>query len=490
MPFPMRPEDLLLAADLTLVGASRFEPGLVVHLRGDRIRAISPQTALPPEAPVRQLPGCVLLPGLVNAHQHGRGVSQVLLGLPDDALEPWIARRLGRASPDVAKIIAIAAGEMLRHGVTTCVHANYAYGENYEQEARIALTAYAASGIDVTFCVGAQDRGRVLYPPEDEAKFLARLSPDARALLTDRAPPYAGDAAATIALMGRLEAEWGHHPNVTLAYGPANPLWVGNDLLSAIARDAERRGCGLHTHVAESPAQARANARMFPDGVAAHLERLGALHSQVTLAHGTHLTTRDLDVIAEAGARIAINLGSNLRLRNGIAPMRAALNAGIELALGTDDTALSDDADLLGELQLAAALVQRDGHALAADEQFDMVTAFGARAAFRHDAGEIRVGARANLAAFALEPWLGDDAEPVLARLRGRNARLTIVGGVVAFDADARDSDLADRIEQIRRAAAIPADHRRRAAAEEVADALRNHYKRSDCPSLWDEGMW
>ena len=204
-----RPGDLLLAADLTLLDGPHLVADLVVALQGERVHWVASRGACPSDAPVRLLPGCVLTPGLVNAHQHGRGVSQRLLGLQDDALEPWIARRRGRASPDVGAITAIAADEMLRHGVAACVHANYAHGGDYAAQTRAALAAYAAAGIDVTFCVGAQDRGGVLYPPEDPAAFLAALPRASRALLEDQPTPYAGDAAATIALMDRLAADWG-----------------------------------------------------------------------------------------------------------------------------------------------------------------------------------------------------------------------------------------------------------------------------------------
>ena len=456
----------------------RLRPRLAVHVRGGRIASVVPTGALPPDAPVEALPGQALLPGLVNAHQHGRGVSQLLLGLPDDALEPWIARRMGRPAPDIGTTTALAAIAMARHGTTACVHANYSHGGDYEAEARAALAAYDASGLRITFCVGAQDRGRVLYPPEDDGPFLAALSPPARALLLGRGPAYAGDAQGTRDLMDRLVADWCGHPRITLAYGPANPLWVSDALLEAVARDARRRGLGLHMHVAESPAQAAANVRLFAHGVGAHLARLGALHGGVTLAHGTHLGPRDLEVIAQAGARIVHNPGSNLRLSNGIAPLAEMRSAGVEVGIGTDDTALADDADLLAEARLADALARRHGSALPAGDALRMLTEFGARAAFLDDVGRIEPGARADLAAFAIGrvgPPANVSETPLLARLRGADARMTMVGGEVVHDA-ASPREAPAEATTVAASVLAGTDPTHRAAAEEVARALARHY--------------
>ena len=187
---------------------------------------------------------------------------------------------------------------------------------------------------------GASD----LYPSADEAAFRAGLAPEVREVLAAPAPPpYVGDAAATIALMDRLLARWGDHPRITLAYGPAGPLWVGEGMLGALAADAARRGLGLHLHVLESRAQADAAARLFPEGTAAWLAAQGALGPNVTLAHCVYLTGDDIAAIADAGARIAHNPGSNLRLHNGAAPVPDFVAAGIEVGIGTDNTALADD---------------------------------------------------------------------------------------------------------------------------------------------------
>ncbi|MBR3189896.1 MAG: hydrolase, partial [Bosea sp.] len=90
-----------------------------------------------PGAETISLGHACLMPGLINAHQHGRGLSQVQLGFPDDSLEPWIARRRGRGVPDVYALTRLAALQMIENGVTATLHANYSYGSgDYEAELR------------------------------------------------------------------------------------------------------------------------------------------------------------------------------------------------------------------------------------------------------------------------------------------------------------------------------------------------------------------
>lgn len=468
--------------------------GWSVLIDGAHIAALGPDAAFAARPlDILELPGALLMPGLVNAHQHGRGISQLLLGYPDDALEPWIARRLGRGAPDAGALTRLAAAEMLRNGVTCTVHANYSYGSgDYEGEARAALDAYLESGLRVTFCVGAMDRGAPLYPGDDEAAFVAALPPAARALLrAPRPQPYAGDAAATIALMRRLQADYGGHPRITLAYGPAGPQWVSDALMAALARDAREHGLGLHLHLLESPAQAAVAARLYPDGTLAHLERLGALGPMTALAHCIHVGLADIEVIARSAATVVHNPGSNLRLANGVAPVAALIAAGIPVALGTDNCAAADDEDLFGELRLADLLARRPPytHRAGAAELLARVTATGARAAFVDErVGRIAPGLYADLTALSLARIEGAYRDPdtrlldaLAQRARGADVVMTMVGGRIRY----RDGRLVDLdLDAVRAAAAASALAARLApsadaaeAAAALAQALRRRYR-------------
>ena len=78
--------------------------------------------------------------------------------------------------------------------------------------------------------------------------------------------------------------------------------------------------------------------------------------------HAVHLDDAEIALLAERGASIAHCPASNLKLGSGIAPMARAVEAGVNLALGTDGAASNNRLDLIAELRLAALTLGRDDH--------------------------------------------------------------------------------------------------------------------------------
>jgi 5-methylthioadenosine/S-adenosylhomocysteine deaminase len=448
-----------------------------------------------------ELPDCLVMPGLVNAHQHGRGLSQVQLGYRDDYLETWIASRRGRGVLNAYAVTKLAAASMVMHGVTTTVHANYSYGSgDYEAEVRAQLKAYRDIGIRVAMCVGAMDRGSVVYPPH-EACFMAGLPADLKDWLSRPGKPaYADGADATIALMNRLRADFQGDAGIRLCYGPAGPQWVSDELWRALARDAADRGLGIHFHALESPAQRDAAKELYPQGVFAFLEQAGAMTERSVIAHGVWVDDADMEIIARTGATVVRNASSNLRLRNGIAPLARYLQRGVRVAVGTDNTALTDDEDLLQELRLAANLAREPDWngppPPTVDQLLAMATVNGAIAAqFAPEVGTLAPGMRADLIAVSLDrvrlSYLDADMpllEALLARVRGGDVRLTMIDGEILY----RDGRLTNGdIEEIESAAAataqaarLPHDSKAREHSLTLREHLCCHYQSVSKPNL------
>lgn len=483
---------LCLRANWVMTRADRpmIHDGAVVVTDG-RISAVGPavQIKVPDDAQILNLGNAVLMPGLINAHQHGRGVSQLLMGYPDLALEPWIAGRKRHAPPDIYTVTRLAAEKMLANGVTATLHANYAYGSgDYETELRAQLSAYCDAGLRVTVCVGLQDRGGLVYPDGDVDTFVAQLPPAARAVVTGTPPaPYMADWAASSALMDRLQVKYGDNRLITLAWGPAGPQWVGDDLWRCLAADAAARTIGVHFHLLESPAQAAAARQLYPGGTLARLRDLGLFSARTSCAHGVNMTQEDMIIAAAEGLVLVLNPGSNLRLRNGPPPVADLRAAGVQLAVGTDNCALNDCEDLLAELRLTNML----GHCTAQhgmaqpDAGFAMVHANGAAAAFLSaDTGSIAQGASADLSAFALgniaeSHVLPPDrvAELLVARASGGDCVLTMVAGRVRYKANPQD--IARLTHWQAEAAATIAARAELASAEAISDlqlAICAHY--------------
>jgi cytosine/adenosine deaminase-related metal-dependent hydrolase len=481
--------DYLLGED----GVELIADGAVV-IDGDVIRAVGRAVEMQahfPDARRERFTNALLLPGFVNSHQHGRGLSQIQLGYPDDALEPWIARRRGRGSLDSYALTRLACEEMLANGVTSTLHANYSYATgNYEAELRGAIRAYEESGLRATICVGYADRGGLIYPPADEFTLHKRLSQDARDLLAASKPAYL-PLAETLDLMARLHAEYSGHPTISLAYGPAGPQWVSDEAWRTLARDAAGRGLGIHFHLLESPAQARCARELYREGVLVRLEALGVFRTSASAAHFTQAAERDVEEAKRLGLVVVANPGSNMRLCNGAPDLSSWKEAGLAVAMGTDNCSLQDDEDYLSELRLASALSRSGRHdhqGLDAAGILAMGTSMGARAIFRHDIGRLKVAMKADIIAVDLSRLAGsyldsDTAilDAVVARAKGEDVLLTIVHGIERYrrgknelrhEAAVRAGAMARSVRSIGEAAS--------GASEEIADALRNHYREGD----------
>jgi len=487
-----RPE--VLRADWLLPAPNRaaIRHGAIL-VRDGRIAASGPAASveIPEGAAVTELGAAVLMPGLINAHQHGRGISQIMMGYPDMPLEPWIAGRRRHGPPDIGAVTRLAAEAMIANGVTATLHANYTYGTgDYGQELRDQIAAYRTAGLRATICVGLQDRGALIYPDADESAFAARLPKAAQALIARPASaPYMPDWKSSVSFMDRVQAEVTGDPLIRLAWGPAGPQWVSDTLWSQVAADARARNVGLHFHLLESPAQAASARRLYPEGTLARLRRLGVFNAATSCAHGVHMSPADMAIAAAEGLVVVLNPGSNLRLFNGPPPVAALRAAGVLLAAGTDNCAASDDEDYLAELWLATLLGRAEGAMNTAGQDaamaFAIATTGGAAAAFLpEDHGVIAPGAPADVAAFRL---MGCDsrqssdphriAEMLFSRGRGRDCVLTMIAGQIRFAARPED---AVRLQQAHdRALASVRARANAASATGVAAfqaALRAHY--------------
>jgi cytosine/adenosine deaminase-related metal-dependent hydrolase len=485
---------------LTRPGSTAHHSNIAVAVEGSYIAAIGEVTGLQARWPLAkrvELPGCLLMPGLVNAHQHGRGLSQIQLGYSDDFLETWISNRRGRGILDPYAITRLAATRMVAQGVTTAIHANYSYGSgDYESELNAQIRAYDEVGIRFAICVGAMDRGTVVYPPH-QACFLAGLPEPLKDWLSQpAAPAYAGDGQATVALMGRLLARYGDHPRIRLCYGPAGPQWVSEDLFSILARDARDKCLGIHLHALESPAQRDAAVEIFPEGVFSWLRKLGVMQPTTVIAHGVWVNDVDMEIMAETKVTVVRNAGCNIRMRNGIAPLARYLKHGVRMAIGSDNVTISDDEDLIQELRLAGLLAREpdwNGAPPPTTEQLlQMATVNGAIAAQFPELGIIEPGRKADLVAISLErtctPLLDPDMsllDAFLARAQGTDVRLTMVDGHILYH-DGQFPHLSlsqveeDAVRSARHAR-MPADPSNRGRTIELRHHLIDHYQSIAC---------
>jgi 5-methylthioadenosine/S-adenosylhomocysteine deaminase len=132
---------------------------------------------------------------------------------------------------------------------------------------------------------------------------------------------------------------------------------------------------------------------------------VGALSERTTIAHSIWITDDDIDLMGKARCSVAHNPISNQKLGAGIAPFRKLLDAGVNVALGTDGICSNDTSRMLDVMHVAAILhkVTSPNYKLwpTADEVLRAATIGGARSAMIHDqVGSLEVGKKADLVLF------------------------------------------------------------------------------------------
>jgi cytosine/adenosine deaminase-related metal-dependent hydrolase len=307
--------------------------------------------------------GLVLLPLLVNAHDHGRGAGNVLAGIADAPLEPWIASLRtgpGILPPTQTSLVGDACRMMLRSGVgATVICPN---PQHPDTAAEVAEAAAAATTCGI--------RAAIVYPFADCMGDLYGR--------TRQAPGWSPSEVrrhlrAVEDLAGSVD-----DPGIEIQLGPVGPQWVSESTLEAVAAHAADTGRRVHMHLLESRAQRAWADRTYPEGLLDFLDRIGLLGPHVCFAHGTNLRPEELAGLAAAGAVVSFNASSNLRLASGIPPLAAGLDAPLAVGAGLDGLSLGDDADYFTELRLVRGLTQaQSGRTAAAGDLLDRLASGG-----------------------------------------------------------------------------------------------------------------
>jgi 5-methylthioadenosine/S-adenosylhomocysteine deaminase len=410
--------------------AGTVVPDAVVDVDDGTIGWVGPAADAPDagDAEVVAVPG-VLLPGLVNTHSHApmvlfRGQAEGL------SLARWLREviwpREARLTPDDVEVaMAAASAEMLRGGVTTSV-------EMYFSPERIAAA------------VGRTGARAVVATP---------------LLPLPGMPPLAEQLADAVALAGRGPGDG----TVEYGIGPHAAYTLPLPVLRDAAAAAREHGLLLHLHVAETVGEGADLLATHGLSVPALLAAHDVLGGRVLAAHSVHVDDGDLELWREYDVAVAHCPASNAKLACGIAPVRAMLDRGVRVGLGTDGPASNDGLDLLADVRLAAQLARlREGSAtaLTAAEALWLATGAAADAIGRPDLGQLTAGRRADLVHvdtrdLAFEPVL--DPVDLLTHLvwsgTSRLVRDTWVGGrqvvrdggCTTVDADALRADVAER---------------------------------------------
>lgn len=390
-------------------------------------------------------PNHLVIPGLVNAHHHGRGVTSLQLGACDDSLESWILTGWGRRPYDNYLMTLYSAIQMMESGTTTVMY-NHPQTPVSGLEAGIdnILRALQDAGMRTAFSVYFRDQNRVVY--DDDERFLAGLPSD----LADELRQYLSATYLShndyFALFEQTFRKYGADPSdkVRVLLSPSNVQWASDDFLQKTKEYARRYQTGIHMHLGETFYQKEYGIRTWGKTPVAHLQDLGFLGPEVSCAHAVWLTEDDIELLAQSHTTVCHNASSNLRLKSGVAPVNVMLAKGVNVAIGTDSFSINDDDDMLQEMRLVARLHRQpgiDAPAIDSHQVLRMATDNAAGPTFFHDQiGALEKGRRADLALLDLaaigEPYLSPDipaVEALLYRGKTRHVDTVIIDGEVVL---------------------------------------------------------
>jgi len=314
----------------------------------------------------------IVVPGLINSHTHA--AMTLFRGLADDLpLMEWLNQHIWPSEAHWANESFVQTGaqlaiaEMLSGG-TTCFNDMYFFPD------RVARTA--------------QDCG---------IRAVVGL------IMIDLPTAWAQNSEEYIRKGIAVHDEARNLELVSTSFAPHAPYTVSDQSLRKIQTLADELGIPIHMHVHETEHEIEESIRLHKMRPIERLSQLGLLTPRLIGVHMTQLLDSEIEALAEAGVSVVHCPESNLKLASGLCPLKSLVDAGVNLALGTDGAASNNDLDMISEMRTAALLAKgtaSDPTAVPANQALAMATIDGARAlGLDHIIGSLVPGKAADLIA-------------------------------------------------------------------------------------------
>ncbi len=293
--------------------------------------------------------GCVVMPGLVNAHTH---IAMSLMRHYADDLPfwSWLFERILPVEENlnehhVYNGAMLSLVEMLRSGVTSFADM-YMY---MDQVAKATMRAGLRANLT---------RGLAFSGPED----LSKLDESRRFY-----QQWNGAA------NGRIRVDVGPHAIYTCP----------PEYLEKVVQLAEELDARIHIHLSESRKEVTDSRQANGKSPVAHCSQIGVFSKPTYAAHCVHVDEDDIRTLSENQVAVIHNPSSNLKLGNGFSPVQQLMNAGVNVGLGTDGSASNNNLNMFEEMNLSALIhkgINEDPTAVSAYTALQMATINGAKA--------------------------------------------------------------------------------------------------------------
>lgn len=397
-----------LTGAIALLGPeARASDGPVdIVIEGGRIAAIRPAGSAEPVGTVIDARKRLVAAGLVNGHHHSH--EHYHKGRYDRVpLELWMnnVRPLDPIPVTARQVYLrtlVGAIEALRSGATTIVDDLNVSPVLHRDHVEAAFQAYRDAGIRALVGITLFDkpffRAMPFVEEEFEPELLAELDGKPRTPVAE------------VKAFARELARDFHPARSRVGYivAPSAPQRCTDEFLLEMRAFADEFDLPLMTHVQETRLQAVSGPLFYGCTMLEHLDRLGILKPKTTVIHAVWVTPREIERLAASGATVQHNPNSNLKLGSGLAPLRALLDGGVNVSLGTDGCGSIETVHMLKTVSSTALVHKLRGDDyqrwIGAEEAWRAGTMGGATAlGFGDSLGAVEEGRTADLTVWRLD---------------------------------------------------------------------------------------
>jgi len=351
-----------------------YDKGFIL-IEDDRIVDIGDSRSLPENSiadTVIDCTGRLMMPGLVNAHTHTpmtlfRGLAE---GVSLLTLDGWLTaiRSLEEVmtADMVPSAVEIACAEMIRTGTTT-------FADQYFFTDQI-IPVVERSGMRAVLAYGMVELGDPVARDRELTNLEGFLEE-----IGNR-----GD--------GRMKGWLGPHA----FFVDNSPEMMDIERQLALKYDA-----GMHIHISTTGEEDEHTQELYGMSAVQKMKQMGMFDAPILAAHAITIPENDWATLAEQDFTAVVAATACMRAGAEAAPVVGMRQAGINVAIGTDNVCNNNDYDLFSEMRTLAKLSsfrEKKPGALLARDILDMATRIGANAlGLGDDIGDLSIGKKADL---------------------------------------------------------------------------------------------
>jgi cytosine/adenosine deaminase-related metal-dependent hydrolase len=300
--------------------------------------------------------GMLAMPGLVNAHLHSPG-NFLKAAIPNLPLELFMLYEVPPFMPHPVSAryaylrTVWGAVEMLKQGVTAVHDDAFFLPGVTEAETDSVMAAYTDSGIRAAVTLDQPNVVEYTKYPYLEGL----LPPGIRARMeATTAVPEEELLSAYADFIGR----WGtcHERRVGTAVSCSAPQRVTPSYLQALSELSARHDIPHNMHILETRLQRVFGEEVLGRSLVRYVDELGVLDERAMVIHAIWIDDHDIELLAGSGCSVAHNPVSNLKLGSGVMRWRALHEAGVPIALGTDEATVDDGINVWTVLKTAGLI--------------------------------------------------------------------------------------------------------------------------------------